>query len=62
MAFTGILMHAFKRKNICALRVHLPKAVMILALVSVSGYSSQEVTEELVKHPNVLFISLDEEV
>ena len=60
MAFTGMLMHAAKRKKICGLRVHLPKAVMILALVSVSGHSSQEMPEELVKHPNVLFISLDD--
>ena len=60
MAFIGMLMRAVKRKKICGLRVHLPKAVMILALVSVSGHSSQEVPEELVKHPNVLFISLDD--
>ena len=59
-AFIGMLMHAFKRKKICKLRVHLPKAMMILALLSGSGYSSQEAPEALVKHPNVLFISLDD--
>jgi len=35
-------------------------AVLMLTLASVSGYSSQEGTKELVKHPNVLFISLDD--
>src|SRR5210317_875173 len=35
-------------------------ALMVLALVPVFGYSSQEGAKELIKHPNVLFISLDD--
>jgi len=47
------------KKNYC-LRMSSWMAVLMLTLVSVSGYSSQEGTKELVKHPNVLFISLDD--